>query len=84
MIYDLATKHRLDPVTDDDLEEVDTARAPTLKGKKKKPVVTPVVIRRPCIPPRTRISLSSDNTLWILAALRRPHFSSAEGRNHAD
>lgn len=40
VIYDLAIKHRLDPVTDDDLEEDDTARAPTLKSKRKASVGT--------------------------------------------
>ena len=35
-IYDLAIKHRLDPAADVEDEEDDTARAPELKGRKKK------------------------------------------------
>jgi hypothetical protein len=41
VIYHLAIKHRLGPVTADDLEDDDTAHAPTLKNKKKAPAVTP-------------------------------------------
>jgi hypothetical protein len=32
-IYDLAIKHRLDPVTDDDSDVDDTAHAPSIKAK---------------------------------------------------
>jgi hypothetical protein len=41
VIYHLAIKHRLGPVTADDLEDDDTAHAPTLKNKKKAPAATP-------------------------------------------
>lgn len=42
-IYDLAIRHRLDPAADHEEEAADTARAPDLKSRKKKPAIAAAV-----------------------------------------